>query len=211
MPRRPYDGNRIAVPEDFVSPHFCYKTAGPHLNPEDINTVVQAAKLDERRPVGPYIDFITCSSQPEPVRAALSRLKESLHEFIQGESEEDIVLLGSECAVPHVDVACAGAALLSVVLHTGPYPYTLYTFHSARDPEAGSALTRVDYPLAAGETFIFDPTTPHCTAPDRMDSGQLLLLLQAKLADDTVKDRRRILQRFAPLDCEFDVDYSAYS
>ena len=202
MQRAYENGNRLPVPDTVRSRHFLYQTAAIAGLDAEMSTVVAATtRLVEERGLSPaQIEVFTPRAYAQDAPEALEPLTKLFRAMGVDVPSSGAGVLVCEWAAPHVDESYEGSAFLSLVLHTGPEPYILQTFHSSVKEEFGVAQrlevsTRV---LQRGDLLILDPTTPHMAAPLHPHQDQFLVLLQVELPDRTPEDREAILKRFAP-------------
>lgn len=200
-------GNRQSVPREVSSAHFLYKTKAPALPQADVDLVVKAVRAHVHA-FGLNPAQIDIAGTPvfqaagDATLQAYRRLRDFVTQQVPGGRYAPDILV-CEWASPHVDESYAGDAFLSWVLHTGEYPYLMQTLHSHKQTmrDGGSVIrtqtsARV---LNVGDTFIFDPTTPHMAAPVRPGQDQLLIMLQLDLPDESPQQRKELLERFAPM------------
>lgn len=199
-------GSRMAVPASLNARHFFYRTEAPAFNAEDVRMVVDAARRHVEE-VGIGVAEIKLLSSSSLGRAAagaseaLQRLSEAIpHRSLQtGEAG----VLVCEWASPHVDESYAGSAFWSFVLDTGEHPYVMQTLHSEVH-EGLPAVVTTTRVICKGDSFVFDPTTPHLAAPKYCSADQLLVMLQVELKDGSEDDRANILDLFRPTRVEED-------
>jgi hypothetical protein len=201
---RAYSGNRLAVPHGVRSKHFFYKAQAPTCSSASLDKLAHLVKpLLRRRAVGDTIEVVgretvlrECGSA---AAAAWDEVSTALPKFTE-EAEDDLEILGCEWSRPHVD-PILGNAIYSLVIHTGPFPYRMQTLHTRRRRIEGyevSELVTSTRDLRVGETFVFDPTTPHWVVPERPHQEQILVLMQAKFADVDEEDRAHLLRNIKP-------------
>ncbi len=199
-------GNRLPVPAGIPGNHFFYRTA-LKWSAEDAAVLVDAVKraVEDCGLHTAEIDVYSVKRLlqygGERVGEAYLRLIEQLS-LQKAHSVGRVGLLVCEWASPHVDDSFAGQAFLSLVLHTGPEPYLMQTFHSERVQEDGAsrlALHTSTRVLNVGDAVVFDPTTPHMAAPASGNPDQLLIMLQAELPDDSEESRQHLLNTYPPL------------
>lgn len=200
------EGNRLGIPASLGSEHFFYKTVAPAFAEEDVATLVAAT----RRYVEEYgigcaeikmlsrKDLEACSPGSA---GAMDRMAAALP--ARSLQAGQPCVLACEWASPHVDDSFAGSAFLSYVLDTGEHPYLMQTLHTRVVqglPEVRTT-TRV---LSRGDGFVFDPTTPHMTAPKFMSSEQLLVLFQVEMRDGSEEERRELMRAVKPMEGDRD-------
>lgn len=207
------DGNRMVVPDVVNSKHFFYKTPSLAFELQQLQLVTKAAlAYVDRFGLKPAeIGLLRFPELEFTLDGAGEALEQLLHAMTlpQGFDRSMAGVLVCEWVNPHIDRTFSGRAFINHVLHTGPEPYIMQTFHvfvpPTRPPQPGArtlppvqnieSSTRV---LEVGTTFLFDPTTAHMVAPRRPGDGQLLVLLQTFLKDETDADRAAILAAFPP-------------
>jgi len=200
-------GNRLPLPAAVPGAHLLYRANSPALCEHDIAILAQAVQ-DYVYDVGldaTQIELLTEEDQarlfsPEAV-AARERLVQALGWAHLQPNQRGIIFC--EWAPPHVDDYYVGKAFVSLVLHTGPEPYVIQTFHTAqRAPEDRTpgpvTLTQTTRLLNVGDLFVLDPCTPHMAAPVRSNNEALLVLLQATWLDEDLTQRNALLARFEP-------------
>jgi hypothetical protein len=200
------NGNRLAVPEEVEGAHFFYKTSPVELNVQ-YSDLVTAAALKHVENVGlnpaeiVVLRHAELEAQIPGAKEAFGYLLDEMSEGIPGSNRSAAGVLVSEWANPHIDSSFEGYAFFSQVLHTGPEPYIMQTFHTFV-PAKGSrkhsmeCSTRV---LNKGDAFMFDPTTAHMVAPRRPGEGQLLVMLQLVISESDAAEREALVSQFAPL------------
>lgn len=200
---RSYSGNKLAVPRDVRSKHFFYKAEPLTCSSASLELAHLVKPLLRRRAVNGTIEVVdreTVLQECGPAAAAAwDEVRAALPKFIE-QAEDDLEILGCEWARPHVD-PILGTAIYSLVIHTGPFPYRMQTFHTRRRRVEGYELLDLvtsTRDLRVGETFVFDPTTPHCVFPERPHQEQLLVLMQAKFADVDEEDRALLVSNIRP-------------
>ena len=201
---RPYSGNRLAVPREVRSKHFFYKAQAVTCSSASLDKLAHLVKpLLRRRAVGDTIEVVGRETVLREcgivAAAAWDEVSDALPKFTE-EAEDTLEILGCEWASPHAD-PILGSAIYSLVIHTGPFPYRMQTFHTHRRRAEGyevSELVTSTRDLRVGETFVFDPSVPHCVVPERPHQEQFLVLMQAKFADVDEKDRAHLLRNIKP-------------
>lgn len=206
---KPHLGNRLALPACVPGKHFFYRTSLPSYRAEDAQVLINAIQqaVEDCGLHTAEIDVFSCKRLHayggDAVSDAFSRLVCDLG--LEDVPAHTISLLACEWASVHVDDSFAGSAFLTLVLHTGPNPYVMQTFHSARNDEDDPTplelhtSTRLLHP---GQAVVFDPTTPHLAVPAGFSADQLLVLLQVELSDKDLTERATILRRYPPLDTD---------
>jgi hypothetical protein len=200
------NGNRLAVPEIVKGTHFFYKTAPVALTSE-YSDLVTAAALKHVQNVGlnpaeiVVLRHAELEEQVPGAKIAFGRLLDEMSEGVPGSNRSAAGVLVCEWANPHIDSSFEGHNFYSQVLHTGPEPYIMQTFHTyvptkGRRTHKMECSTRV---LNKGDTFMFDPTTAHMVAPRRPGEGQLLVMLQLVISEPDAADREALVSRFSPL------------
>lgn len=195
-------GNRLPVPSKVLSKHFFYQAQTQPLAEADVQAIVGAVKefvmvKGIEAATIEAIGFFALAIYGEPgVQDAYKRVVGAL--FPEGDYDvRDTGILVCEWAMPHVDDTYEGVSFLNVVLSTGPLPYVMQTMHSRVGyVQELDVSTRV---LKAGDVVIFDPTTPHFTAPLKPHQDCLLVMLQVELKDKTAEERVAILEKFPPI------------
>lgn len=205
MAHTPYrHGNRLEVPKVVSSPHFLYKPATPAADASvkaDMAWLGSFA-LDYAAHYGLHaseIDVIPKSYvRDHGAQDVLNRLAQ--HFFADVAELADpatCAIVLCEQALPHCDDSFEGTAFLSAVVHTGPEPYILQTFHSHKK-EGAYALTVNTRVLNVGDRFVLDPTTPHMAVPRHSNSDALLVLLQLEVDEGDDAERKAILKAAPP-------------
>lgn len=191
-------GNRLPVPAELKSSHFIYKAAPLRISQEDIAKVVAATQafVDNRGLNPAQIEVFTPKEFQREAADAYPALVRLFQALGFDEPTPGAGVLVCEWAAPHVDDSYEGAAFVSLVLHTGPEPYVMQTFHAEHRPGAVPQLTASTRVLRSGDCFVFDPTTPHMAMPLHPHQDQLLVMLQVELPDNTELERSALLQRF---------------
>lgn len=191
-------GNRLKVPAE-LGPHFCYRTAAPRFKPTDVETVVAAVCSYGDRAVGPneeVIDPDRAFKRKPRAQQALERLVDAVRSFTKLSGE--VLLVTCEGTEPQVNDYYAGQCWYSVVLHTGPQGYILYTMHTQPLPKGLTKVIKTRRMMSVGEAFVWDPTTPYMLESFRPRSGQRLVLLQMLVDDQTLAKRRALMKRLPP-------------
>lgn len=207
------NGNRLAVPEVVKGKHFFYKTQAVKLDATMVNKVVQAAiKHVEVYGLNPaQIELLRHTQLEKQVKGAGAAFEDLLGCMGEGASGTNRAMSGilvCDWANPHIDEGFVDYAFLSVVLHTGPEPYIMQTFHTYV-PTKGRRIQKVESStrcLKVGDMFMFDPTTAHMVMPRKTGSEQLLVMLQVVLRDSNDNEREGLLKTYPPLDNDVDGD-----
>ena len=204
-------GNRLDVPAAVNGRHFFYKTASLAFNRADCNAVFRGVEtLIAEGGLHPgQIDTFTAKDLKRVDKKAFDAWMRLVKALPASADSPRIVVC--EWASPHVDESYAGTAFLSTVLHTGPVDYVLQTIHTTQGDDRVPRLHTETRVLRRGDSFVFDPTTPHCAMPKTLDGGHLLVLLQAELPDEEVADRARILSECPPLPDDGDQSDKVFS
>lgn len=196
-------GNRLPVPTSLGVSHLLYKFELTAPAPdEDLKVIADAVKkMVEDDGLAPSeIEAYAIRQFHDNVlaHAAIKRLLDLMG--AQNFPESSASLIACHWASPHVDEYFSGKAFASLVVHTGPERYVLQTLHtsSLKKKERGLDLHRSTKMLKAGEAFVFDPTTPHFSAPVYPHENSLLVLLQVEVKDETPEDRKALLEKFVP-------------
>lgn len=200
------NGNRLAVPEEVKGAHFFYKTAPVALNAQYSDLVTAAAlKYAENVGLNPaeivVLRHAELEAQIPGARSAFEFLLDEMSEGVLGSERGAAGVLVCEWANPHIDSSFEGYNFFSQVLHTGPEPFIMQTFHTFV-PTKGQRKHNIECStrvLNKGDAFVFDPTTAHMVAPRRPGEGQLLVMLQLVISESDAAAREELLSRFAPL------------
>lgn len=198
------DGNRLPVPREVSGHHFFYKVRPVALDAEDVAHVLAAAKEYVRRyPLG--VGDIGVLRAPLLGRID-PRAADSFERLIadMGVSEEHrsrAAVLACHWSAPHVDEGYQGYAFLSYVLHTGPSPYVVQTFHmEAARAGALPRLTPSSRLVNPGDFLMLDPTTAHMAAPSYPGDDHLLVMIQIVIDETCLEDRLALLEQYPPAD-----------
>lgn len=195
-------GSRLPVPKEVRSAHFLYLAQPPALEPDAVAKVVAVAKQFVED-VGLEVGEIQVLHSPEIEKhggadaLAAVQVLETCFAGLRIVGKPSVLVC--HWASVHQDESFEGSSFASLVLHTGPEPYVLQMFHSeysevSRQPTLTSS-TRV---LAEGSLFVMDPTTHHMACPAYPADGQLLVLLQAEVQEQTEAERRELLEALPP-------------
>jgi hypothetical protein len=193
-------GNRIAVPEvcknhyGKTSEHFVYKTKHDLPASSAEIDLLTAAVLEvvydtglEPCEIGLYLGN---DLQP-PAREVFDKIHNSGHPGLS--------ILACEWAALHEDSHFNGSAFVSRVLHVGPSPYILSLAHTEKGRSCGVRVKSSNVILEKGDTFVFDPSTPHTAMPVSLSSEALLVLLQWEEKDSSSDDRQDLLKKYPVL------------
>lgn len=213
MDKAPYvDGNRLPVDLGGDNRHFFYKAKTPAYEASDAELVVQAVhkycetygELDPSQ-----VDLLGANQIEALVPGSGSALKRMFAAFdVSDEIISDLSVLYCRWAQPHVDDALSGKALVSLVLSTGPEPYVMSTFNSyvgTRYDKPAQFMSTTTRLLKVGDVVVFDPTTPHMVMPRLPRDGQMLILLQFHVSDETPKERAKLLRSIPQMDDDCDL------
>jgi hypothetical protein len=199
--RAPYeDGNRLAV-QGAGGAHFFYHVDRPAFASQEGERIVRSVQA--------FVDgYPLTSAQVVVLHSSDFEVEGEIHPFLplglalgltDAEIESGKAVLCQWSAL-HDDGPFAGSSFLSIVLHTGPNPYimqTAYTSYISRPKNRHIFNTNTtDHMLSVGDTFVFDPTTPHMAFPKYLHQDQLLVLLQFEISDKDDVERAMLLERF---------------
>lgn len=193
-------GNRMAVPEvckdhyGEPSEHFVYKTkydlpassAEVDLLTAAVLNLVYENGLDPCE-IGLYLG----NDLKPPAREVFDKIRNAGH--------SDLSILVCEWAAFHEDSHFNGSAFVSRVLHVGPSPYLLSLAHTEKSQLCGVRVKSSKVLLEKGDTFVFDPTTPHMAVPASLSSEALLVLLQWEENDSSPANRQDLLKKYPVL------------
>lgn len=188
--------------------HFLYKADRRPLALQDIISVGSAVRDIVRADMRLMAAEIELFSMGQFRARSNQALKASLGRLLKGlgleAQEHRLSFVFCDWAAPHEDSPSAGCAFVSTVLHTGPYPYWMSMFHSRETPAHEFELHTSTRILRQGDTFVFDPTIPHMSAPVRPHQDQFLVLLQAELEIRTEEQVAQLIAQFprAASDCD---------
>jgi hypothetical protein len=194
-------GNRMSVPSACcISPgrpaeHFVYRTtASLPVSDAELDMLAEAVTANVRAEgIEPCeIKLILGQHLSPEAKAVFDRVK-SVH--------PDLSILACEWVALHEDSSYAGSAFVSRVLKVGPSPYVLNLSHT----QLGAGRTRglrvrtSSLVLEKGDTFVFDPTTPHMAMPVYLNDGGILVLLQWEEPDASPEERESLLRKYPVL------------
>jgi hypothetical protein len=206
------NGNRLPVPDQLDGRHFLYMPKPRELPQALIDTLVDSIEaVVATRVLRPCQVEIILPEQLDS-QAARDAHEQLTHLIVDGLTcvkRARTEILVCQQTFPHADQGFKGTSFLSVVLHTGPYPYMHQTFDTELDEAGDQDVLPTSRLIRAGDWTVFDPTTPHIGLPIRPHQDNLLMMLQAELWDEDESDRREILSQLPPREGDTHVLYGS--
>jgi hypothetical protein len=180
--------------------HFLYQSERRAFDPADLKAVGSAVLTIARnmRLEAAEIEILGVPSFLSRTNTeAQASLRRMLRLLDLDPTAQENSFVFCDWAAPHEDIQAAGSAFVSTVLHTGPYPYWMSMFHTKKcERTLESPLLTSTRILREGDTFVFDPTIAHMSAPVRSHEDQFLVLLQSEVPIRTELELATVLRRY---------------
>ncbi len=179
--------------------HFFYRCDRKKIDPEDLAWMLERVKkyIAQYGTGSPSaIEVLSVRPQNMTEIEAFERIKKEcrLEPWI-----DKVELVFCEWASLHTDPDWLGKAFVSLVVGTGPSPYTVSTHKISRkkDSQIPSVKTR-GFKMHTGDLFVLDPTLPHSANPCTNHYGSLLVLMQVTELFGSEQEKIELFDRYPP-------------